>query len=57
VPDEAKKSEGARAEKLDNKTYLKELERLHVELVRLQEWAVKSGAKVCELAPEKRIPC
>jgi polyphosphate kinase 2 len=35
--------------KLDNKTYLKELARLHVELVMLQEWIVKSGAKVCIL--------
>jgi polyphosphate kinase 2 len=36
-------------DKLDNKTYLKELARLHVELVKLQEWIVKSGAKVCVL--------
>jgi polyphosphate kinase 2 len=33
--------------KLDNKTYLQELSRLHVELVKLQQWAVHSGAKVC----------
>jgi polyphosphate kinase len=50
VPEEEKKKrDGTRADKLDNKTYLKELERLHVELVRLQEWTVKSGAKVCVL--------
>src|SRR5579864_5578519 len=49
VPEEEKKRDGTRADKLDNKTYLKELERLHVELVRLQEWTVKSGAKVCVL--------
>ena len=47
--DETKKSEATRADKLDNKAYLKELERLHIELVRLQEWVVKSGAKVCVL--------
>jgi polyphosphate kinase 2 len=45
-----KKTNGAkRAGKLDNKAYLNELARLHVELVRLQEWVVKSGAKVCVL--------
>jgi polyphosphate kinase 2 len=33
--------------KLSRKDYDKELERLHVELVNLQEWAVKTGAKVC----------
>ncbi|WP_321792476.1 polyphosphate kinase 2 [Caballeronia sp. J97] len=33
--------------KLGNKKYLKELQRLHVELVRLQEWVVHTGAKVC----------
>jgi polyphosphate kinase 2 len=33
--------------KLKGKDYDKELERLHVELVNLQEWAVKTGAKVC----------
>jgi polyphosphate kinase 2 len=33
--------------KLSNKAYLKELRRLHVELVRLQQWVVHSGAKIC----------
>jgi polyphosphate kinase 2 len=33
--------------KLSTKEYEKELRRLHVELVNLQEWAVKTGAKVC----------
>ncbi len=33
--------------KLKNKTYLKELEKLHVELVRLQEWVLHKGLKVC----------
>jgi polyphosphate kinase 2 len=33
--------------KLGNKDYLKELERLHVELVKLQKWVVARGLKVC----------
>ncbi|WP_336598280.1 polyphosphate kinase 2 [Paraburkholderia bengalensis] len=33
--------------KLRNKAYLKELRRLHVELVKMQQWVVSSGAKVC----------
>ncbi|MEX3916346.1 polyphosphate kinase 2 [Paraburkholderia sp. BR10872] len=33
--------------KLSNSTYLKELARLHVELVKLQEWVVHEGAKIC----------
>ncbi|WP_224015539.1 polyphosphate kinase 2 [Paraburkholderia tropica] len=32
---------------MSNKAYLKELFRLHVELVNLQQWVVESGAKVC----------
>jgi polyphosphate kinase len=34
-------------EPLTNKAYEKELKSLHVELVKLQEWVVKTGAKVC----------
>lgn len=34
-------------EKLSNKAYLKELKQLHIELVRLQEWVVQEGLKVC----------
>ena len=34
-------------EKLDAKTYAKELERLHVALVKLQEWVKHKGLKVC----------
>src|SRR5215813_7464789 len=34
-------------EKLKNKDYLHELRRLHVELVRLQEWVKSAGAKIC----------
>jgi polyphosphate kinase 2 len=33
--------------KLPNKEYEKELMRLHAELVKLQEWAVQTGAKIC----------
>jgi polyphosphate kinase 2 len=33
--------------KLGNKEYLKELRRLHVELVKLQKWVVAKGLKVC----------
>ena len=32
---------------LDNKTYEKELKKLHVELVKLQQWVVAKGLKVC----------
>src|SRR5215813_2488596 len=34
-------------EKLKNKDYLQELKRLHVELVKLQEWVKSAGAKIC----------
>ncbi|SAK52725.1 polyphosphate kinase [Caballeronia hypogeia] len=34
-------------ERLTRKQYDKELARLHVELVKLQEWAVHTGAKIC----------
>jgi polyphosphate kinase 2 len=33
--------------KLKRKDYEKELARLHVELVKLQQWAVHTGAKIC----------
>jgi polyphosphate kinase len=33
--------------KLKNKVYAKELRRLHVELVKLQQWVVRNGIKVC----------
>ncbi|WP_166220569.1 polyphosphate kinase 2 [Pseudomonas atagonensis] len=33
--------------KLKNKDYLEQLRKLHVELVKLQEWVIASGAKVC----------
>ena len=33
--------------RMENKQYEKELKSLHVELVKLQEWVVQTGAKVC----------
>ena len=33
--------------RLSTKAYEKELARLHIELVKLQEWVVRTGAKVC----------
>ena len=35
------------AEALGNKAYEKELKRLHVELVKLQQWVVHKGLKIC----------
>jgi polyphosphate kinase 2 len=37
----------AAGEKLSNKQYEKELKKLHVELVKLQQWVVEKGLKVC----------
>src|ERR1700755_2623746 len=34
-------------ERLERKVYEKELERMHVELVKLQEWVKHQGLKVC----------
>jgi polyphosphate kinase 2 len=34
-------------ERLSNKEYAKELKKLHVELVKLQQWVVRKGLKVC----------
>lgn len=39
----------AQPNRLSAKKYNKELARLHVELVKLQEWVVQTGAKVCVL--------
>src|SRR5689334_5052221 len=38
---------GAPGETLKNKAYDKELRKLHVELVKLQEWVKREGKKVC----------
>jgi polyphosphate kinase len=48
----SKKKAGSKAaetanEKLGAKDYERELEKLHVELVKLQEWVVAKGLKVC----------
>ncbi len=48
----SKKKAGKKAaetanEKLGAKDYERELEKLHVELVKLQEWVVAKGLKVC----------
>ena len=45
--DKAVKEPNAAHERLSRKEYEKELARLHVELVKLQEWVVYSGAKIC----------
>src|SRR5262245_30406021 len=37
----------AAAERLSGKDYEREIERLHVELVKLQQWVVAKGLKVC----------
>jgi polyphosphate kinase 2 len=40
-------SEAAEQEKFSRKEYESELKRLHVELVKLQQWVVEKGLKVC----------
>jgi polyphosphate kinase 2 len=44
-----KKQTAGPGKKLKNKEYRRELTRLHVELVKLQEWVKSTGAKVCIL--------
>jgi polyphosphate kinase 2 len=44
---DAKEVVATAGEKLTNKAYDKELAKLHVELVKLQEWVVAKGLKVC----------
>ena len=39
--------DGGEPTKLKNKEYLAELAKLHVELVKLQEWTKATGAKIC----------
>ena len=41
------KNDEAQSTKLKGKEYDKELQRLHVELVKLQQWVVHKGLKVC----------
>ncbi|MEC5398406.1 polyphosphate kinase 2 [Uliginosibacterium sp. H1] len=45
--EETAAADGAPLEELSNKAYLKELRKLHVELVKLQRWVVHQGLKVC----------
>ena len=40
-------SEAAAKQELSNKAYAKELKKLHIELVKLQEWVRHKGLKVC----------
>jgi len=48
APDETQaKDEASAKEPLGRRAYDKELERLHVELVKLQEWVVHKGLRVC----------
>jgi polyphosphate kinase 2 len=45
----ANNTEGSGTAKMKGKDYLGELKRLHVELVKLQEWVKSTGAKICIL--------
>src|SRR5436190_13540808 len=45
--DAKKKKAGAKDGKLKRKEYESELDRLHVELVKLQEWVKHKGLKIC----------
>ncbi|BCX68312.1 MULTISPECIES: polyphosphate kinase 2 [Pseudomonas] len=47
VKKDAQKKPSAQTPKLKNKDYLEQLRRLHVELVKLQEWVTQEGIKVC----------
>ncbi|MGZ9058657.1 MAG: polyphosphate kinase 2, partial [Burkholderiaceae bacterium] len=42
-----KRDTSAVSQKLSGKEYERELEKLHVELVKLQQWVVAKGLKVC----------
>ncbi|CAK15469.1 polyphosphate kinase 2 [Pseudomonas entomophila] len=44
---EGKKRKGDDGKRLGRKAYESELKRLHVELVKLQQWVVEKGLKVC----------
>src|SRR6187401_509573 len=43
----SKAKEGDPAEELSNKDYARELKKLHVELVKLQDWVKHKGLKIC----------
>jgi polyphosphate kinase len=42
--------------RLKRKDYEKQLERLHVELVKAQQWIVHKGLKVCAMVPARAVP-
>ena len=44
---EADAAEGKKNKKLKRRDYEKELERLHGELVAMQDWVVQEGLKIC----------
>lgn len=45
--DKKKAAKTSETPRLKNKAYLEELRTLHVELVKLQEWVIAKGVKVC----------
>ena len=45
--DKKKAAKAPESPKLKNKDYLEQLRKLHVELVKLQEWVIAKGVKVC----------
>jgi polyphosphate kinase 2 len=45
--DKAKGADDEKTGKLSNKDYEQELKRLHVELVKVQQWVVHKGLKIC----------
>ncbi len=47
--DDAAETAAGEPPKMGNKDYQRELRRLHAELVAMQEWIKKSGAKICVL--------
>jgi len=47
--DDSVKADDAKGGKLSGKAYAKEMKKLHIELVRLQEWVQHKGLKVCIL--------
>jgi polyphosphate kinase 2 len=44
---DARDDDAAPPAKFGNRAYLEELERLHIEMVRLQQWVQHAGARVC----------
>ena len=47
LPPKSSKGRKPPAEKLSRKEYERELKKLHIELVRLQQWVVRKGIKIC----------